>query len=155
MTSRCCHLLSGQTSPDATSQKTTTAREHGLQVESVSYTLPSGLKIIHDVSLDVKPGQLCAIMGPSGAGKTTALDLFAKRGLKGVIEGSVRWDGREDWSPVRKASYSEQTDECVFSSLLLARLLTYMQPARRTHGQRDLLLCRSALASSWLPSLRA
>ena len=36
--------------------------------------------IIHDLSLDVEPGEVCVIMGPNGAGKSTLL-----RTIMGIV----------------------------------------------------------------------
>lgn len=48
---------------------------------------------LNDVSLDVKPGQLAAIVGPSGAGKTTISYLIPR--LYDVTRGEVLLDGRD------------------------------------------------------------
>lgn len=48
---------------------------------------------LNDVSLEVKPGQLAAIVGPSGAGKTTISYLIPR--LYDVTEGEVLLDGRD------------------------------------------------------------
>jgi energy-coupling factor transport system ATP-binding protein len=42
-----------------------------IQVESVSYSYPSGVEALRDVSLTVHKGEFLAIMGENGAGKTT------------------------------------------------------------------------------------
>jgi ABC-type taurine transport system ATPase subunit len=49
-----------------------------LEVESVSHYLRVGkedMQILKDVSCSFKPGDLTAILGPSGAGKTTFLNV--------------------------------------------------------------------------------
>jgi ATP-binding cassette, subfamily B, bacterial len=48
----------------------------------------AGGEVLHGVSLRVKPGQLLALVGPSGAGKTTITSLVAR--LYDVTSGSVR-----------------------------------------------------------------
>lgn len=48
---------------------------------------------LNDVSLEVKPGQLAAIVGPSGAGKTTISYLIPR--LYDVTRGEVQLDGRD------------------------------------------------------------
>ncbi len=46
---------------------------------------------IHDLSLDLGPGELVALLGPNGAGKTTLLKILA--GLIAPTTGSVRFNG--------------------------------------------------------------
>ena len=51
----------------------------------------AGGTVLHDVSLTVEPGQLVALVGPSGAGKTTLTSLVAR--LYDPTSGSVRIGG--------------------------------------------------------------
>jgi ATP-binding cassette subfamily B protein/subfamily B ATP-binding cassette protein MsbA len=48
---------------------------------------------LHDIELDVRPGQTVALVGPSGAGKTTLCNLVAR--FYDPIEGRVLLDGRD------------------------------------------------------------
>ena len=50
-------------------------------------------EVLHDVSASILPGQLIALVGPSGAGKTTMSSLVPR--LYDVTEGSVRIDGHD------------------------------------------------------------
>jgi ATP-binding cassette subfamily B protein len=49
--------------------------------------------VLHDISLKIEPGQLVALVGPSGAGKTTLASLVAR--LYDVSDGAVRIDGHD------------------------------------------------------------
>ncbi|KAF5312934.1 hypothetical protein D9619_002752 [Psilocybe cf. subviscida] len=73
---------------------------------------PSGpLRLLHDVQGYVKPGTLTALMGASGAGKTTCLDVLAQRKNIGVVGGDVLVDGRPLSSDfARSTAYAEQMD---------------------------------------------
>lgn len=61
---------------------------------------PDGrITLLQDVSGCVLPGELCAIMGPSGAGKTTLMNVLAGRLPAGssnnrLLQGSVRYNGQ-------------------------------------------------------------
>lgn len=48
-------------------------------------------EVLHDISFMVKPGQTLAIMGPTGSGKTTIINLLAR--CYDVSSGSVEVDG--------------------------------------------------------------
>src|ERR1700741_327594 len=48
---------------------------------------------LDSVNLDIRPGELVALLGPSGSGKTTLLRIVA--GLEWPDEGTVRFDGED------------------------------------------------------------
>ncbi|KAJ3104864.1 hypothetical protein HK100_003992, partial [Physocladia obscura] len=56
---------------------------------------PDSRKILKGISGFVKAGQLLAIMGGSGAGKTTFLDILANRSKQGSIEGTIYVNGKK------------------------------------------------------------
>jgi ATP-binding cassette subfamily B protein len=57
-----------------------------LEVVARAETAPSG-PVLHDISFSVEPGEMVAIVGPSGAGKTTVTSLIPR--LYDVSEGRV------------------------------------------------------------------
>lgn len=82
--------------------------------KNLTYTVktPSGDKVLLDnVQGWVRPGMLGALMGSSGAGKTTLMDVLAQRKTTGKITGSILVDGRPvSVSFQRSAGYCEQLD---------------------------------------------
>jgi Fe-S cluster assembly ATP-binding protein len=55
----------------------------------------AGKDILKGVSLEVKPGEVHAIMGPNGSGKSTLAQVLAGREDYEVTRGSVTFDGRD------------------------------------------------------------
>lgn len=64
-----------------------------------------GKQILKGINLDVKPGEVHAIMGPNGAGKSTLASILAGRQDYTVTGGSVTFDGKDllDLSPEERA----------------------------------------------------
>jgi ATP-binding cassette subfamily B protein/subfamily B ATP-binding cassette protein MsbA len=50
----------------------------GVQFEDVSFSYEPGREVLHRISLTVEPGQSVALVGPTGAGKTTAVSLLLR-----------------------------------------------------------------------------
>ncbi|KAK4855942.1 hypothetical protein QYF36_012542 [Acer negundo] len=70
------------------------------------------LQLLSNVSGVFSPGVLTALVGSSGAGKTTLMDVLAGRKTGGYIEGDIKISGhpKEQSTFVRIAGYVEQND---------------------------------------------
>lgn len=70
------------------------------------------LQLLQDVSGAFRPGVLTALVGVSGAGKTTLMDVLAGRKTGGYIEGSVSISGypKNQETFARISGYCEQND---------------------------------------------
>ena len=55
----------------------------------------AGKVILKGISLEVKPGEIHAIMGPNGSGKSTLAAVLAGRDFVEVTEGSVSYHGKD------------------------------------------------------------
>jgi len=64
-----------------------------IEVDAVSFSYPSGVEALRNVSLTVNDGDFVAIMGQNGAGKTTLVKHF--NGLLKPTKGVIRVDGVE------------------------------------------------------------
>ena len=62
-----------------------------IRVDHVSFAYEGDLAVLHDVSLDVHPGETIAIVGPSGGGKSTLCQLIPR--FYDVSGGSISIDG--------------------------------------------------------------
>ncbi|MDD2214367.1 MAG: ABC transporter ATP-binding protein [Oscillospiraceae bacterium] len=49
-----------------------------IKLDHVSFSYVTGQPVIHDLSIQVRPGQTLAIVGPTGAGKTTLVNLLMR-----------------------------------------------------------------------------
>jgi subfamily B ATP-binding cassette protein MsbA len=76
-----------------------------VRFERVSFEYDSSLPVLHDVSLTAKPGQVVALVGPSGAGKTTLVNLIPR--FYDVSTGCITIDGH-DIRQVTSLSLREQ-----------------------------------------------
>ncbi|KAK1266094.1 ABC transporter G family member 36 [Acorus gramineus] len=70
------------------------------------------LQLLRGITGAFRPGVLTALMGVSGAGKTTLMDVLAGRKTGGYIEGDVRISGfpKNQATFARISGYCEQTD---------------------------------------------
>ena len=82
-----------------------------LKIQSISVSYGSR-KILHDVSLNIKNGEVLALIGPNGAGKSTLI-----RAASGVIPytGHVRTNGDDfaSLSPMQRAKYISTVPQAV------------------------------------------
>lgn len=67
--------------------------EGRIEFKNVSYSYEEGSEVLEDVSLTVEPGRTCALVGPSGGGKTTICHLIPH--FYDVKCGEILLDGRE------------------------------------------------------------
>ncbi len=64
-----------------------------------------GKKILKGINIDIKPGEVHAIMGPNGSGKSTLASVLAGRADYEVTDGSVTFLGKDllEMSPEKRA----------------------------------------------------
>ena len=77
--------------PSPHAPRATTAQEPVVAFEHVDFAYPLGGAAVHDLTLEVRPGELIGLVGQNGAGKTTFTKLLT--GLLKPDAGSVRVAG--------------------------------------------------------------
>jgi ATP-binding cassette subfamily B protein len=73
-----------------------------LQFRKVHFQYPGGKEVLHDIALDLEKGNVYALVGPTGGGKTTTASLMAR--LYDPTAGSIFLDGRD----IRSVSPAER-----------------------------------------------
>eukprot|EP00439_Symbiodinium_sp_Y106_P055667 s412_g7.t1 len=63
--------------------------------ENICLELPSGEKILEDVNGEFRAGRMCAILGPSGAGKTSLMNVLCGKANYAYVSGRVCFNGQE------------------------------------------------------------
>jgi len=91
--------------------------EGAVTFDGVGFGYDSDHPVLHDIDLSVAPGEIIAIVGPSGAGKTSLVNLIAR--FYDVDEGRVTIDGI-DLRQVRLESVRRQIGIVSQESLLFS-----------------------------------
>ena len=87
--------------PDAADAVSLANVEGTVDLEHVSFSYTPEKKLIEDFNLKVKPGQRVAIVGPTGCGKTTLINLLMR--FYDVREGRIRVEGKDIRQVTRKS----------------------------------------------------
>jgi iron(III) transport system ATP-binding protein len=95
-----------------------------LTFENVSFAA-GGREIIHDLSFELKPGEIACLLGPSGCGKTTLLMLAA--GIQRVTAGRILLDGKEVDGPSSFLATEKRNLGMVFQDFALFPHLSVIQ----------------------------
>lgn len=93
--------------------------------KDVCFSYEPGKEILHKVSFDIKPGMSVALVGPTGAGKSTIVNLIAR--FYNVDSGQILIDG-QDVSKVTLSSLRSQMgimmqDSFIFSGTIKSNIL--------------------------------
>lgn len=88
-----------------------------VEFDRVSFSYIPEIDVVHDITLTVEPGQVVALVGHSGAGKTTLMNLLMR--FYDPIAGSVRVDG-QNLSEVRLESLRRQVSMVAQENVLFS-----------------------------------
>ena len=87
--------------PDAPTAHVIKEAQGNVTLENVAFSYTPEQDLIKDLNLTVKPGQRIAIVGPTGCGKTTLINLLMR--FYDVNEGSIAVDGKDIRNITRKS----------------------------------------------------
>ncbi|MCA2344057.1 ATP-binding cassette domain-containing protein, partial [Mycobacterium intracellulare] len=106
-------------------------RTGGLEVNSVCYTVDHGKQLLDHISLTARPGTLTAIIGGSGAGKTTLSRLIV--GYTSPTSGTVTFEGHNihtEYASMRSRIGMVPQDDVVHRQLTVNQALNYAAELR-------------------------
>jgi ABC-type multidrug transport system fused ATPase/permease subunit len=82
-------------------QPETSSLQGDVRYENVSFEYQSGHPVLHGINLHAKPGEMVALVGPTGAGKTTLIHLLSR--FYELSSGEILLDGH----PIRSIPLSQ------------------------------------------------
>jgi ATP-binding cassette subfamily B multidrug efflux pump len=90
---RVFELLDAEDEPADLADGAVLVPDGSVQFENVSFSYTPEVKLIHDFSLDIPPGTHVAIVGPTGSGKTTLINLLMR--FYDVSSGAIKISGQD------------------------------------------------------------
>ncbi|MDD2241323.1 MAG: Fe-S cluster assembly ATPase SufC [Kiritimatiellae bacterium] len=79
-----------------------------LRIQSLSARIKEGPAILHGIDLEIKPGEIHAIMGPNGSGKSTLARILAGHPDYDVTGGNILYKVGDDWRSLLKLESHER-----------------------------------------------
>ena len=118
-----------------------------VKLEHVNFSYTPDTSLIEDLNLDVKPGQRIAIVGPTGCGKTTMINLLMR--FYDVVSGSIKVSGEDIRHVTRKSlrtNYGMVLQETWLKAGTIRENIAYGKPdateedgGNLSQGQKQLL----------------
>ena len=100
-----------------------------VEIDHVDFSYTKERELIQDLNLCVKPGQRIAIVGPTGCGKSTLINLLMR--FYDVDQGAIRVDGRDIRKMPRKSlreQYGMVLQETWLKSATVRENIAYGKP---------------------------
>ncbi|MCL4529549.1 MAG: ABC transporter ATP-binding protein/permease [Chloroflexi bacterium] len=111
---RILELINLETNLDQNASGRTSTMRGEIEFRGVSFAYPDGETILHDISFHVKPGQTVAIVGQTGAGKTSLVRLINR--TYDTTRGQVLVDSVDvrDWNLASLRSQISMIEQDIF-----------------------------------------
>lgn len=114
----------------------------GMDCQHVTKIVDHNKKILNDVSCTISPNSFCAIVGGSGAGKTTLMNAIS--GFEPEFEGTITWGGldvKKDFKKLKSMIGYVPQQDILYENLALWDMLKYSaklrMPVSSTSEQRE------------------
>lgn len=146
-------VYEGETEPEERAEDAPLSLSRGVRFEDVSFNYSTGQPVLEEVSFEIPAGQVTVLVGPSGAGKTTVVDLLL--GLLEPAAGAIRVDGERLTRQVaagwrRSVAYVPQ-ETVLFNDTIRSNLLWAVPEA----GDEDIRRALAAARAEFVHSLPA
>jgi ATP-binding cassette subfamily B protein len=102
---RVFHVIEETPETDASEDAEPVEIKGEVSLENVTFSYVEGQPVLKNVSLHANPGDTIALVGPTGAGKTTIINLLTR--FYEIDDGTIKIDGR-DITQMRKESLRKQ-----------------------------------------------
>ena len=123
-----------------------------VRYERVSFAYRPGEPVLEDVSFELRAGEVVALVGTSGAGKTTAMDLLAR--FHDPSAGRITWDGtdlRDGTLVSLRSQLGIVSQETILFHDTVRNNIAYGRPEARPEEVRE--AARAAFAHDWIERL--
>ena len=88
---RVFEIMDSETEPDEGTNKATTSVKGHVVYRDVSFSYDPKMPVLHEVNLEAKSGEMIALVGPTGAGKSTIVNLLVR--FYEFTSGEITIDG--------------------------------------------------------------
>ena len=138
--------------PDAPDAHTLEEVSGDVRAQHVHFSYLPGVPVIRDFSMHARPGALVAIAGPTGAGKTTLVNLLMR--FYDIDQGSIAVDGRDIYGLTRSSLRAAYTmvlqDSWLFYGTIFDNIAYARPEATREEVERA---ARAAMIHSFITKL--
>jgi ATP-binding cassette subfamily B protein/subfamily B ATP-binding cassette protein MsbA len=116
-----------------------------ISLEHVSFGYQTGRTVLHDINLEVQPGETIALVGPTGGGKTTLVSLIPR--FFDPWQGRVMLDGK-DIRDIELASLRKQVSLVLQDPFLLPLTAAENIAYGRPEASREEIIAAAAAANA-------
>jgi len=116
----------------------TRAKGASVEFQDLGLELHNGRKVLAGVTGHFHSGRLCAIMGPSGAGKTTFMNVLCGKATYGRMSGRIKVNGREaNVSDIKSVMGFVPQDDIVHEALTVREQIQFSAKLRGQVGMSE------------------
>lgn len=137
-------MIEDNQTPDSANSVEMSRCKGAIDIENVCFSYSPERKLIEDFNLKVKPGQRIAIVGPTGCGKTTLINLLMR--FYEINSGKILIDGVDTQNITRnslRGLYGMVLQESWLYNATIAENIAYGKPdatsAENSRGCKEIL----------------